>query len=382
MTPSELFSCTRRRLEAWNWMRHTAQRQRGDSRFAAGARRKLLLVTLPDPISQSQVYPFYFWADALRDRWGYEIAEIGLETFLAVPDAAPKDADLVCFQAWIQQTPAELQAIVALLRERNPRATLAFLDLCAPTDLRFAASIGSQVDFYVKKHVLRDRGAYARPTLGDTNLTDWYGRYYGEDLPPTHFALPDGFMSKLLVGPSFVTAPYMLPRLSAVASFPGGGRRRYDLHARLGGIGTRNWYEKMRTDAQAKVRALQGVRVTPDGFVGKRAYMRELAASSICFSPFGYGEVCWRDYEAVFSGALLIKPDMSHLETIPDVFVPHETYVPLQWDFADLPEVVARHLADETLRLRIAANAYQAMHAYASSDAFVDQLSRLFEPSA
>ena len=53
--------------------------------------------------------------------------------------------------------------------------------------------------------------------------------------------------------------------------------------------------------------------------------MRELAQCGICFSPFGYGEVCWRDDEAVYSGALLINPGMSHMVTEPDVFVPGET---------------------------------------------------------
>jgi hypothetical protein len=108
--------------------------------------------------------------------------------------------------------------------------------------------------------------------------------------------------------------------------------------------------------------------------------MRELAHCRMCFSPFGYGEVCWRDYEAVYSGALLIKPDMSHMVTEPDVFVPGETYVPIRWDFADLDDVVARWLADEPARLRVARNAWDAMHRWARSNAFVDQMERLLDP--
>jgi hypothetical protein len=382
MNAFEQIALARSRTQAWIWEQRTAARQRGRyDTFSAGAKRKLLLVTLPDAIAQSQVFPFYFFGKTLHERWGYELREIGLETLLKAPSRAPGDADLVCFQAWIDKSPEQLQAIVALLRQRNPRARLAFLDLCAPTDLRFASSIGSAVDFYVKKHVLRDRSAYGVPTQGDTNLTDWFGRCYGEEQAQVHFPMPPGFMDKLLVGPSFVTAPYMLPRFRALSKAPVSGRRAYDLHARLGGVGTKNWYEKMRTDALARVRALENVKVTPQTFVDKRAYMRELAASRICFSPFGYGEVCWRDYEAVFSGALLMKPDMAHLETIPDVFVPNETYVPLRWDFEDLGEAVATHLSNETARLRIATNAWDAMHAYARSDRFVDQLDRLFAPA-
>ena len=63
------------------------------------------------------------------------------------------------------------------------------------------------------------------------------------------------------------------------------------------------------------------------GETGQKQYNKELARSKIVLSPFGWGELCFRDFEAVLSGALLLKPDMSHLETWPDVFVNNETYV-------------------------------------------------------
>ena len=380
MTPSEMLVLARLRLQAWAWVRATAARQRPAAApsFAPGAARRLLLVALGDPISQSQVYPFHFYKNVLRERWSYDVAEIGLEALLARPELAPANVDVVCFQAWIDKTPDELRAIVAFLREKNPKAKLAFLDPCAPSDLRFATAIGDVVDLFIKKHVLRDRTDYDRPTHGDTNLTDWYGAYFNHVLPEMHFDVPAGFMDKLIVGPSFVTAPYMLPRFHAVAGAPVGGARRYDLHARLGGAGNKNAYEMQRARAMDKVGELKNISVTPQTYVGKRAYMRELANSRICFSPFGYGEVCWRDYEAVFSGALLIKPDMSHMETAPDVFVANETYVPLRWDFDDLGDTVAAYLADERRRLQIARNAYEAMHAWAKEARFVDQLARLF----
>lgn len=75
-------------------------------------------------------------------------------------------------------------------------------------------------------------------------------------------------------------------------------------------------------------------------------YVQELCSAKACISPFGYGEVCFRDFEAVLAGAVLIKPDMSHLETRPDIYRPWETYAPVKWDWSDLPEVVDRVLGD------------------------------------
>jgi len=78
--------------------------------------------------------------------------------------------------------------------------------------------------------------------------------------------------------------------------------------------------------------------------IPKRQYIKELKNSKTCVSPFGFGEVCYRDFEAISSGCLLIKPDMDHLETWPDVFLKNETYIPVKWDMSDLEEVLYKVL--------------------------------------
>lgn len=95
------------------------------------------------------------------------------------------------------------------------------------------------------------------------------------------------------------------------------------------------------------------------GMVSQPRYYHELKNSKIVLSPFGWGEVCFRDFEAVLAGALLFKPDMSHLKTWPDIYVPYETYVPLDWDGNDLLEKTRRYLDDEKERSRIAENALE-----------------------
>jgi spore maturation protein CgeB len=116
---------------------------------------------------------------------------------------------------------------------------------------------------------------------------------------------------------------------------------------------------------------LPGQRVTPD------VYYQEMRSSRICVSPFGYGELCWRDFEAVLCGCLLVKPDVSHLRTEPDIFIPGETYVPIRWDFSDLAEVCARYLADGEARNRIAARAYQVLSDYYRRSGFLDCFRKL-----
>lgn len=74
--------------------------------------------------------------------------------------------------------------------------------------------------------------------------------------------------------------------------------------------------------------------------ISKKKYLKEMKQSKTCVSPFGWGEICYRDFEAVLNGTLLIKPDMDHLETYPDIYIKDETYVPLRWDMEDQEETL------------------------------------------
>ena len=56
----------------------------------------------------------------------------------------------------------------------------------------------------------------------------------------------------------------------------------------------------MREEARNVAVTLPGVRTVTDGRVSQAKFFAQLRHSKICFSPFGYGEVCWRDYEADF----------------------------------------------------------------------------------
>jgi spore germination protein YaaH len=113
--------------------------------------------------------------------------------------------------------------------------------------------------------------------------------------------------------------------------------------------------------------------------VSQEEYYQEMRNSRICVSPFGFGEICWRDFETVLCGALLIKPDMSHVETAPNIFVANKTYVPVKWDFSDLESVVARVLHNEAERRRIVDNAYNALSSYYETGAFAKTVDRLLK---
>lgn len=344
--------------------------------FTGTTERRILLLTIAERIPQSQVYPFHFFADAISDRHDAEIREVTAESYLEERWPGLDNATSVCFQTNFDVSDFELNALLTTISDRNPDAKVVYLDWFAPTDLRLAQRLSDHVSVYVKKHVLASMAQYGLPTLGDTNLTDYFARRFELDMPETRFPIPSEFLDKILVGPSFATADYMIDTFAGPAPL-GGGKRPIDIHARLTVKGT-NWYQPMRAECIAAVQALEGVQSVTDVGVNQVRYLHELQHSKICFSPFGYGEVCWRDFEAVAHGAVLLKPDMSHIRTDPDIFVAGETYMPLAWDLSNFQDKVHELLDDAALRKRLANNAFEVLHDYVAQKRFAEQMTPIF----
>lgn len=96
--------------------------------------------------------------------------------------------------------------------------------------------------------------------------------------------------------------------------------------------------------------------------VSQRNFNRLLALSKITVSPFGFGEVCFRDFEAILAKSLLIKPDMSHIDTWPNVYIPFITYVPVKWDLSDLEEKINYYISNNEERQKIVESAYSHLN--------------------
>ena len=62
--------------------------------------------------------------------------------------------------------------------------------------------------------------------------------------------------------------------------------------------------------------------------------------SKCTLSPYGMGELCFRDFEIIKFGSVMIKPDMSNVITHPNIYIPYETYVPCALDWSDLIEKI------------------------------------------
>ena len=69
-------------------------------------------------------------------------------------------------------------------------------------------------------------------------------------------------------------------------------------------------------------------------------YYNLLKKSKVVISPFGWGEINYKDYEAFIYGNLLFKPDVSHIQTWPELFYRNKTYLQFKWDLSDFDKKI------------------------------------------
>lgn len=243
------------------------------------------------------------------------------------------------------------------------------------------------VDRYLKSKKLADKSAYLRTYEGGNPLSQFARATYACDLTGWNFGseLHAQHADKLRACWSFgVSRDFARIQRAADRFAPKWRSRVFDVNRRIGLLEAdaraTNWYAVLRRrSAEALRAASNGMRGTGEARVSRRRYLLELFASKVVFSPFGWGEVCFRDYEAAAAGCLLIKPDMSHLRTSPDIFRDGETYVSVRWDLTDLREKIEHYLSRPAEGERIAAGGARALREYASGHRFVRDVAGALE---
>jgi len=246
------------------------------------------------------------------------------------------------------------------------------------------------VDLFYSKALFKDRSLYKRSLYGKELYSDYYHtKYHIDDAKAIVRAVveDEAELAKLRlswnvgigdyprgklrqrIGTAFarVAGPAVASSFYSRRALPkdpvSTNRGTYAVHARIGltSRATISFQRKLILDR------IEGDDRFLIGMVSQRQYNVEVADSRIVLSPFGWGELCLRDFEAVRSGALLLKPDMGHLETWPDVFKNDETYASFSWDAEDILERTTFYLDDEKERRRVASNAWESYRSQLAS---------------
>jgi hypothetical protein len=279
------------------------------------------------------------------------------------------------------------------LRDKYERIVY-FDDTADPRELK--AELLPYVDAYYKKQLLKDRALYGREAYGKRLYTDYYHRAYGitDDNPAIMRPLPLEPARRLKLSWNLGIGNYPKTRLRkglalrAVRALGARAARPFLLDPRRyrASAPNRNAVSSrfgMRFDRNTvsyhRQVFIEEAKKRPELFLRDRVplaeFNRELREVKAVLSPFGWGEVCFRDFEAVINGSALIKPSMDHVETWPDIYRAGESYVSVDWDARDLVAKAEDILSDDARRKAMAAWAREILFdAYDSLQARVDML--------
>ncbi len=336
-------------------------------------------------VEGSQVQGFGMYEADLRRRFGLTSELVEALTLPEIERAIlSRPADLAFIMVGWAESSEEVEATFRRLDALPSRPRLILLDYFAPASSPHFGVL-PYVDCYFKRQTYRDRANYLGDLAGGNVFTDYMSRNLGIGLDGWYFGSTphSGDLHKLIPGWNLgVTRQYRrLLKLGRHLPLPW-DLRPFALNCRLGlARGPRaktEWYHRYRELGVRAASPLFGeFRCTGSDRVSFRRYLAEMILSKIAFSPFGWGEVCFRDYEAVASGALLVKPSMSHIQTSPNIYVEGKTYVACEWDLSDLPDICRHYLAHPAEAKEIIHNAQEVLHGYYEHGGFVDDVARI-----
>lgn len=340
------------------------------------------------PNGRAFLFPLAVHRRALMD------AGLDVQFVSTPPDGSTTDCDVLFVDSrvfsprWVREGDARVLADISTLAARAP---LAWFDISDSTGW-LQAQVLPLVQLYCKAQLLKDRRAYMQPHYGNRIWADFYHRTEGisdeDDAVPrvvTDPALLDklrvswnsGLADYSLHGPLRMALRHRIPSntlLRFPTNFtPASSKRDIPFASRMGTSYTRNTVAHQRR----RIAELLRGRMATDK-LGRRAFLQEMRNARLVVSPFGFGEITLKDFEAVLCGAALLKPDMSHLETWPDIFRGGETIVTHKWDLSDFLNRVTEAEDQGRDLAGIAAAAQDiyctALTGHAAADGFVTRI--------
>ena len=350
-----------------------------------------------DDISSAQLEPFFHYRKPLAKRLGLSFdhfqASRADEIWRALDKAATPDA-IFLRPDW-RETPDRMTDLAARIRERHDAARLIFMDPWDQTSSRFFGVL-PHVDRFLKFQRLKDTRLYLREYVGGALITDYLANHLGYPFDGWDVSsrVEPGLETRIGTGWSFaISRKYQkVFRRSSRGKKKALASRGNDVfcHLSLGNPDEKNsWYARYRKQTLATLTPMEKRRklaMSGDYFghrtVSSKQYQRDIRDSKIVVSPFGWGEVTWRDYEAACHRCLLVKPSIEHVSTTPNIFVAGETYVRVRWDLSDLEEKCEYYLEHLDEAQAIADNAHEAYRRYFEEQRFVDTVEEILEAAA
>lgn len=354
--------------------------------------KSLKILDWPQKRFYSETHPFYRWSNQLKE------SGIKVEFYFDHTNKRLRDADYLMIHSryfedgwqniFKRTAKSEEDLITFLVGIRQVVGKLIWFDAADSTGSNDFPII-EFVDTFLKKQILKNIDYYSE----GRDLRIWLNNNDFEQTLSGFKQCSKDQLYKIKVGwniglNDYRTYGYKLTRLSNYLSYniyPNkfslvDKDREFDLIFRgtthnSSGLANAVSFQRNKVISMFDTLNFHILRGNP---VPKNKYWQELRNSKVSISPFGWGEICYRDFETLISGSLLIKPSMEHLETYPNIYVPNETYIPLSWNLNDLEEKLEDLLNNYSAYKHIAENAQQLYKSTISdAELFVNSVKRM-----
>ena len=216
------------------------------------------------------------------------------------------------------------------------------------------------VKAYVKKQFYKNKDLYKKKMYGGRDYTDFYfNKFNIKDNTDYNYSLIDNKnLQKLKLGWNLGTYRFDYYQTNFI------NKKIKKIYNYLGLPNTNFKYENFKFNKNFRVIALHNLSFDRNTISFQRKLVNEILSnvnnkkdifgkkisrssynkifknSSIAISCFGWGEICYRDWESSIASLPIIKPDMSNIETWPNLYVPDYSYIPTSWDFKNLNHVI------------------------------------------
>jgi hypothetical protein len=316
-------------------------------------------------------------------RFGAILRDSGLIVRILTDAGAPDlaDCDILILEARaFGEMRNHAQATVLDFAEKlGRRVRVVWADNYDSTGQVFA-EILPLVQGYWKSQILAEPNQYKTPFYGGRTFTDYYHREFhvSDDVPQYSATVTDDhLLGRMAVSWNMGLSDhgrlarwtewlYRHSHQTVFARSPVGfesaaSARNLPLSARFGASYGRRTIGFQRAEL---LRQLAG-RISATR-ISRTAYRRELRTARAVLSPYGWGEICLRDFETLIAGAALVKPDMSHVATWPNWYLPRQTYLPVRWDLSDMDAVLDEIVTRPALAMEIAINGQEIYRQHTS----------------
>jgi len=251
-------------------------------------------------------------------------------------------------------------------------------------------------DIYLKNQIYKNKENYLKPYYGRRIFSDYYHKFFkinDDSLDNKNYVKKKKNLEKIKVSWNSCFANYgyfgdvlikiynTVP-LNFLLSFPpqkkiSVKKKNIDLNCRM----STNYSKNTVSFQRRKIKEMLEKKYDFSK-ISKRKYYDELIRTKIIISPFGYGEINLKDFEAFLNGCILVKPDMAHLDTWPNFYIKNKTYLSFKWDFSDLLEKLENILLNYEEFIDVAMNArefyFNCLYDFGFKEEFCLRFKRLF----